>query len=319
MLLTLLLLHSPPAMAGRRAEEAAATAARVAALEVEVAWADAAIKQLVKENRALEDALAAEQTDVSGAHRETAAALSALDSRLAIAERMLLAPPSGKRTSTDQRLAALEARLDALAAEARARPPVSRAPSTEDETAASELAERANAALAVFDSHTAFALIQQLIAEYPDTRAGKTAARMSNEVAIIGKKVSEPVVVHWYTTPARVSDKPLTLVVFWEVWCPHCQNEVPKLPDWVTRYGAQGFQVIALTRVTKTATDDRILAFIEENKLTFAIGKEDGTATTQFAVTGIPAAALIKDGVVVWRGHPARVTPEMIEKYLPGR
>lgn len=56
---------------------------------------------------------------------------------------------------------------------------------------------------------------------------------------------------------------------------------------------------------------------IEDYNLTFAIGKEDGTATTQFAVTGIPAAALIQDGVVVWRGHPARVTPEMIEKYLP--
>lgn len=317
MLLTLLLLHSPPAMAGRRAEEAAATAARVAALEVQVAWADAEIKQLVRENRALEDALASQQTETAGEQHETAAALSALDSRLAIAERMLLAVPAGKRTSTELRLAALEARLDALAAEAQARPPVSRAPSTEDETAASELMEQANTALAAFDSHTALALIQQLIAEYPNTRAGKAAVRMSNEVAVIGKKVSEPVVVHWYTAPARISDKPLTLVVFWEVWCPHCKNEVPKLPDWVTRYGAQGFQVIALTKVTKSATDDKIMAFIEDYNLTFAIGKEDGTATTQFAVTGIPAAALIQDGVVVWRGHPARMTSEMIEKYLP--
>ena len=32
-----------------------------------------------------------------------------------------------------------------------------------------------------------------------------------------------------------------------------------------------------------------------------------------FNVSGIPAAAVVKDGKIVWRGHPARLTDEMIQ------
>jgi hypothetical protein len=35
-----------------------------------------------------------------------------------------------------------------------------------------------------------------------------------------------------------------------------------------------------------------------------------------FAVSGIPAAAVIKDGKVVWRGHPGRLTDDMINAWL---
>jgi hypothetical protein len=37
-----------------------------------------------------------------------------------------------------------------------------------------------------------------------------------------------------------------------------------------------------------------------------------------FNVSGIPAAAIVKDGKIVWRGHPARLKPENIDKMLAG-
>ena len=35
-----------------------------------------------------------------------------------------------------------------------------------------------------------------------------------------------------------------------------------------------------------------------------------------YAVSGIPAAALVKDGKVIWRGHPSRLTDELVQQLL---
>jgi hypothetical protein len=35
-----------------------------------------------------------------------------------------------------------------------------------------------------------------------------------------------------------------------------------------------------------------------------------------FNVSGIPAAAVVKDGVVVWRGHPARLNNDILTGML---
>jgi hypothetical protein len=37
-----------------------------------------------------------------------------------------------------------------------------------------------------------------------------------------------------------------------------------------------------------------------------------------YAVTGIPAAAVVKGGKVVWRGHPAQLTDEVLTKLAAG-
>ncbi|MFT7518621.1 MAG: hypothetical protein ACI9MC_000753, partial [Kiritimatiellia bacterium] len=50
--------------------------------------------------------------------------------------------------------------------------------------------------------------------------------------------------------------------------------------------------------------------------VTFPIGKDGGELTKFYAVSGVPAAAVVKDGVVVWRGHPAKLDATMIEGWL---
>ena len=58
------------------------------------------------------------------------------------------------------------------------------------------------------------------------------------------------------------------------------------------------------------------MGLIREKGVTYPIGKEDGTLTTRFAVKGIPAAALVRNGKVIWRGHPARLTDAQIKTFL---
>jgi hypothetical protein len=46
--------------------------------------------------------------------------------------------------------------------------------------------------------------------------------------------------------------------------------------------------------------------------VSYPIAKEDGSASAYFDVAGIPAVALIKDGRLLWFGHPSRISDELI-------
>ena len=90
---------------------------------------------------------------------------------------------------------------------------------------------------------------------------------------------------------------------------------MPKLEETYEKYKGK-LQVVGLTKVTKSSTDEKVQQFLSEQKVTYPIAKETGEMSDYFAVSGIPAAAVIKDGKVVWRGHPARLTDDMINAWL---
>ena len=75
--------------------------------------------------------------------------------------------------------------------------------------------------------------------------------------------------------------------------------------------------MIGLTKITRNSTEEQVTAFIKEKDVQYALAKEQGDSMSKrFGVSGIPAAAVVKDGKVVWRGHPARLKDEMIEGWL---
>lgn len=195
------------------------------------------------------------------------------------------------------------------------------AASTEDEAAASKMMEEIQSALKANDYVKAKAQLAEIQSKYATTRAGKAAVRMATEVNIVGTDAKPIEVQKWYTKDqGKLTDNRVTMVVFWEVWCPHCKKEVPLLPAKLEKYKSKGLGIIALTKVTKSATDEAVEAFIKDNKLDFPVGKEmeGGSMSAAYAVSGIPAAALVKDGKVIWRGHPARLTDELLDQMLAG-
>lgn len=189
----------------------------------------------------------------------------------------------------------------------------------EEEQAASTLLQAANTASEAGNYDEARAKLSELSEKYPNTRAAKRATRLSGELAILGKDAGSIEVEKWFSGKTDFNQGKATLVVFWETWCPHCQREVPKLEETYGKYKGQGLNVVAVTKVTRQSTDEKVNEFIKEHKLSFPVAKEkDGSLSERFAVQGIPAAAVVKDGKVVWRGHPARVTDEMLGKWLNG-
>lgn len=193
------------------------------------------------------------------------------------------------------------------------------AASTADEEAATKLMTEVQDAMKANDYTTAKAKLAELQEKYAATRAGKAGVRMASEVNLVGSDAAPLEVDKWFQGKANLGDSKATLVVFWEVWCPHCKREVPKMAAEEAKYKAKGIQLVGITKVTKSATDEKVVEFLKENKVNFPIGKEkDGSLSAAYAVSGIPAAALVKDGKVIWRGHPARLTDEVLDKLLAG-
>jgi alkyl hydroperoxide reductase subunit AhpC len=142
---------------------------------------------------------------------------------------------------------------------------------------------------------------------------------MASEINIIGTPAAPIEADKWFQGQGDFSKSKATLLVFWEVWCPHCKKEMPKLAEEEAKWKAKGVQIVAMTKVTKSATDEKVVEFLKENKVKFPVGKEkDGSMSKAYAVSGIPAAALVKDGKVIWRGHPARLDDATVDKLLGG-
>jgi thiol-disulfide isomerase/thioredoxin len=163
------------------------------------------------------------------------------------------------------------------------------------------------------------AKLAQLKAKYASTTAYRRAKKVERELEVIGKAAPDSLKVEkWLANQASIdfSSSSPTLLVFWEIWCPHCKREVPKMQKIYDDFGAQGLQMVGLTKITRSATEEKVQAFITENKLGYPLAKEGGDLSKAFNVSGIPAAAVVKSGKIVWRGHPGRLSDDMIKGWL---
>ena len=202
----------------------------------------------------------------------------------------------------------------APAAAAAAAPNQPAPPSPEDEAAMALYKEAAELA-SQGKTEEAKAKLTELDTKYPTSRAAQAGKRLMAELSVVGKDIADLQVDEWYQGKASLADSKATLVVFWEVWCPHCKREVPKLEETYTKYKDKGLGVVGLTKLSRGKTPEEVKTFITENKVSYPMGKE--TAMSEFfGVSGVPAAAVVKGGKVVWRGHPAQVNEEMINGWL---
>ena len=164
---------------------------------------------------------------------------------------------------------------------------------------------------------------KQAVAEFDATHEGTQAAgwtrALNRELSVVGKPAPEDwAVEEWYQGEGEVDldGSKATLVIFWESWCPHCRSEVPKLQAIYDSFKDSGLQVLGVTRLTREATEQSVREFIEQNTVSYPMAKESGALAEYFSVKGIPAAAMVKDGTIVWRGHPTRVTETFLENWL---
>ena len=225
-------------------------------------------------------------------------------------------PEQAKRIADlEERVAALEKKPAPAGAPGA---PAAPAANAEEEQAAATLLKEVSQLMEKPDYDGAKAKLAELKEKYSSTRAAKAAMRLEEELSVIGRDEAPLQVEKWYQGSEKdVHKGKATLYVFWEVWCPHCRREVPKLTETYNKYNGQGLDIVGLTKQTRDIKDEDVVKFIEENKVVYPIAKEQGDAmSTAYGVRGIPAAAVVKGGKVVWRGHPAKLTDAMIQGWL---
>jgi thiol-disulfide isomerase/thioredoxin len=224
----------------------------------------------------------------------------------------------------DSRIDQLEQRIQVLEqrqAEMEKRLAQAGGPTAQQESAATQLLQEVQQEMSAGRFEEAKAKLDELNSKYAGTNAQRRAGRLNQELSVIGKSAPDRYEIErWFQGEGEfdlTSSKP-TLIVFWEEWCPHCKREVPKMQDIYTRYKPKGLQVVGLTKVTRSSTDESVMEFCRAQKVMYPIAKETGTVSRYFNVSGIPAAAAVKDGKVIWRGHPATLTDQMIESWIGG-
>ena len=189
----------------------------------------------------------------------------------------------------------------------------------ERERQASVMLAEVNKAIKAGNYDKAKTQMADLQKKYASTNTAKRAARLQRELAIIGKEMPDDLGIEmWFQGESDfdTTGSDTTLLVFWETWCPHCAREVPKLQSMWDKYKDQGLQLVGLTKLTRSSTQEGVSKFIEDKNLSYPIAKEDGQATSYFGVSGIPAAAVVKNGKVVWRGHPANISDKMLQDWM---
>ena len=103
------------------------------------------------------------------------------------------------------------------------------------------------------------------------------------------------------------------VVNFWATWCPPCRVE---MPDLIEAYEREQGQIVFLA----ISIDEPAVVvgrFAEENQMPFIILlDEDGKASSDYRVNGIPATFFInRDGEIVVR-YVGQMSPRMIEEGL---
>ena len=189
------------------------------------------------------------------------------------------------------------------------------APTQDQEEAARLLYTQAGDALGAGDAARAKVLVDELMEKYPSARTAYSARRMANELATVGTRPSMITASKWFVG-ADPGWQGVQVALFFEEWCPHCKREMPRIVELHERHSAAGLGVVAFTKVSKSSTDDKVAEMLSESRVAFPVAKDTGEVHEFFVVTGIPAAAVVVDGEVVWRGHPARLTDQMIEGWL---
>ena len=199
-------------------------------------------------------------------------------------------------------------------------PPPPSTPSSADEAAATRLLGMAGSTYKAGDHPAAKGMLEKLYKEYPGTEAQLMSYELLRMLSIVGRPAPqdwEAGIERWFTAKPDIQiDEGVVLVIFWEVWCPHCTRE---LPGWQQRYKAlasQGLKLMAVTDITRDATPEQVAAFVKEHGLTFPIAKGDGTLSDAAAVKSIPAAVAYRDGVAIFRGSPTLITDAMVSEWL---
>ncbi len=162
--------------------------------------------------------------------------------------------------------------------------------------------------------------LDRLIASYPRAKATREARKTIRELRLIGNPAPELLVEEWVNgepSPLSRLQGKVVLLAFWQTWCPHCREELPKLSRLYDEYRDRGLVVIGATKNDRRQDEAKLADFLKEHPVSFPVARVNPRSSNDYAVTGIPAGVLIdRKGVIRERAHPNSLTRDIIDSLL---
>lgn len=91
----------------------------------------------------------------------------------------------------------------------------------------------------------------------------------------------------------------LTVVSFWETWCPPCLEEMPELQKMYEANQSNGLEIVA---VYGASQDEEVSALVHRLNLSFPIVKDENhSITAQYAVSAVPTIVVVDNEMKVLR------------------
>lgn len=128
-------------------------------------------------------------------------------------------------------------------------------------------------------------------------------------------------IAHWVKGEEVDLSSGVNVVEFWATWCPPCRTSIPHLTALQKRFKDQGVNIIGISDEPLKTVEPFVKKMGDQMDYVVAIDDADATSEAymrRYGVNGIPHAFVVKDGTVVWHGHPMSGLDEAIEEALGG-
>ena len=134
---------------------------------------------------------------------------------------------------------------------------------------------------------------------------------------------SRPKVMLQGEAVGKLDDSKTYLFEFWATWCGPCVQMVPHLDQLHRDFGPKGLVVLA----TSVWEDDqaKVAGFVKARagKMTYRVGFDADQAMAKgwleaAGVDGIPHAFVVRQGKILWAGHPGQLNDTLVASLLDG-
>jgi thiol-disulfide isomerase/thioredoxin len=101
---------------------------------------------------------------------------------------------------------------------------------------------------------------------------------------------------------AAIERGKVTLVDFWATWCGPCRVSMPRVQKVWQDYTPKGVALYSVDTDDPTADrESQVSEFLLQNRLTFPVVLDDGSAERAFSIASLPTMLLLdKEGRVAW-------------------